>query len=86
MATQNKVTNTTAYQSSLSIDAQLKTLKEAKGGTWYDGWKPYCLVDTCMDSRLTRMCPMPYGFRCSFCGNMIGFDLIRLVESSLNKK
>ena len=26
----------------LSDEEKLKRLKEAKGGTWYDGWKPYC--------------------------------------------
>lgn len=67
-----------------------KLLKEAKMGTWYDGWKPYCL--NC--STAGRMTLMPYGFKCEGngdwfgrrgCGNMIGFDLERLIESPLNK-
>lgn len=70
-----------SYYKSLSIDKQLKMLKEAKGGTWYDGWKPYCL--RCRG--LIRMDSKEYGFRCSRCTNQIGFDLIRLLESPLNK-
>ena len=74
----------------LTEEQKLEMLKEAKGGTWYDGWQPYCLC--CSTSgRMTRM---PYGFKCEGsgdwfgrkgCGNMIGFDLTRLVESPLNK-
>lgn len=28
----------------LSEDEKLHRLKIAKGGTWYDGWKPYCMM------------------------------------------
>lgn len=64
----------------LSDEEKLRRLKEAKGGTWYDGWKPYC----CMCSTSIRMDSQPYGFRCRMCGNMIGFNLTRLQESPLN--
>jgi hypothetical protein len=72
----------------LSEKEKLSQLKKAKGGTWYDGWVPYCIV--MIDGKYTdcsspRMKPMPYGFKCPDCGNMIGYDLIRLIESPLNK-
>jgi len=66
----------------LSSEEKLLRLKEAKGGTWYDGWKPYCV----MCSYNCRMDPMPCGFKCPSCGNMIGFNLTRLQESPLNNK
>ena len=68
----------------LSQEERLKLLKDAKGSPWYDGWKPYCCVPNCT-SRLNRMVETEYGFRCSYCGNMIGWDLGRLQESPLNK-
>lgn len=70
------------YYKSLSHEKQLEILKEAKGGTWYDGWKPYCMK--C--STMSRMQQKEYGFRCICCENMIGFDLVRVLESPLNKK
>lgn len=66
----------------LSDEEKLKRLKEAKGGTWYDGWQPYC----CMCHYNGRMTPMSYGFCCPCCGNMIGFNLTRLKESPLNRR
>ena len=66
----------------LSDEEKLKRLKEANGGTWYDGWKPYC----CTCSYNGRMISTDYGFKCPSCGNMIGFNLTRLKESPLNKK
>lgn len=72
-------TNTVEYNKSLPKEKQLEILKEAKPGTWYDGWKPYCLK--C--STYNRMIEMPYGFRCVACCNMIGFDLCRLKESTV---
>jgi hypothetical protein len=67
----------------LSEEEKLSIVKAAKGGSWYYGWKPYCMIPTCK-SGLVRMAPTAYGFRCSSCGNMIGFDLKRLAESPLN--
>lgn len=77
---------TQAYNESLSETQRLEILKVAKGGIWYEGWAPYCTqhVTKC-NSRLMRMERTSYGFRCRFCGNMIGWDLERLVESPLNK-
>lgn len=66
---------------SLSEEEKLERLKTAKGGNWYEGWKPYCM----MCSYNGRMNEQPYGFRCPNCGNMIGFNLTRLQESPLNK-
>lgn len=66
----------------LSDEEKLKRLKKAKGGTWYDGWQPYC----CMCHYNGRMTPMSYGFCCPCCGNMIGFNLTRLKESPLNRR
>lgn len=64
----------------LPHEEKMRRLKEAKGGTWYDGWRPYCMI--C--NRNDRMVREPYGFRCPGCGNMIGFNLERLEESPLN--
>lgn len=72
---------TVADMERLSERQKLNMLKEAKPGTWYDGWKPYCLQ--CDTHR--RMEAQPYGFRCPMCKNMIGFDLRRLKESPLNR-
>lgn len=66
----------------LTKEERLQTLKLAKGGTWYDNWKPYCL--TC--STMNRMEQKEFGFKCNTCGNLIGWDLTRLLESPLNKK
>lgn len=63
---------------------KLKTLKEAKPGTWYDGWTPYCTQQFCRTN--PRMINKPYGFKCPDCGNMIGFNLLRLTDSPLNNK
>lgn len=73
--------NTVAYQSSLNDEEKLNLLKESKTGKWYDGWKPYCL--TC--STLDRMAPRQYGFECQSCGDIVGFNLMRLEESPLNE-
>lgn len=73
---------TVAENESLSEAEKLERLKLAKGGSWYDGWKPYCMP--CPG--LHRMSPKPYGFECQRCGNMIGFNLTRLRESPLNKR
>lgn len=66
----------------LSQEEKLRRLKEAKDGTWYDGWKPFCMMCSYND----RMISTDYGFRCPSCGNMIGFNLTRLQESPLNKR
>ncbi len=71
---------TIAENEALSKDEKINQLKEAKGGTWYDNWKPFCL--TC--SAIIRMNEKSYGFQCQNCKNMIGFDLTRLKESPLN--
>ena len=73
---------TVAESSALSDDVKLAMLKEAKGGTWYDDWQPYCGVCSTMQ----RMTKHNYGFECQCCKNMIGWDLTRLVESPLNSK
>ncbi|EKD22601.1 MAG: hypothetical protein ACD_84C00039G0008 [uncultured bacterium] len=73
---------TVAESSALVPDVKLAMLQNAKPGTWYDDWKPYC--GTC--STMQRMVKHEYGFRCAGCGNMIGWDLTRLVESPLNDK
>lgn len=82
------LTNTKAYNESLSEEEKLAVLRKAKerSGTWYDGWKPYCVhtLKKC-DARLNRMQQRDYGFQCTSCGDMIGFDLVRLVESPLKK-
>lgn len=67
----------------LSADEKLRRLKLAKGGTWYDSWKPYCVISHCK-SGLQRMISTEYGFKCKCCGNMVGFNLTRLQESPLN--
>lgn len=64
----------------LSETEKLNRLKKVKGGTWYDGWRPYCLNCSSSD----RMQQTDFGFRCPCCGNLIGFNLTRLQESPLN--
>jgi hypothetical protein len=78
---------TVSENETLSESKKLEMLKLAKGGTWYDDWKPYCCqtITTC-HSRLARMIIMKYGFRCAYCGDMLGWGLNRLKESPLNKK
>lgn len=66
----------------LTKSERLEILKNAKGGTWSDDWKPYCL----MCKSMKRMYQMDYGFRCCECGNMIGWNLVRLQESPTNRK
>lgn len=73
---------TVKYNESLSEDEKIKTLKNAKGGTWCEGWKPYCL--NCSSNQ--RMLEKSYGFICVNCQNMIGWDLTQLEESPLNNK
>lgn len=65
----------------LPDDVKLTMLKKAKIGTWKEGWRPYCL---CCSTNL-RMNETNYGFCCLSCGNMIGWDLQRLLESPLNQ-
>jgi len=62
-------------------ETKLILLKKAKGGTWYDNWKPYCGV--C--STMIRMEQHDYGFQCVCCHNMIGWNLHRLLDSPLNR-
>lgn len=72
----------------LSPEERLSVLKEAKGPDWYDdNWAPYCTqsIASC-NSGSFRMKRTDYGFCCKNCGNQIGFNLIRLVESPLNKQ
>ena len=76
----NRLMETLKQNIDLPEKEKLRRLKEAKGGTWYDGWRPYCM----MCNRSDRMVSEPYGFRCPQCGNMIGFNLKRLKESPLN--
>lgn len=73
---------TTDESAALPEETKLQTLKESKGSPWYDGWTPYCLVPACRG--LGRMERRPYGFECPGCGNLIGFDLVRLDDSPLN--
>ena len=63
-------------------ETKLEMLKEAKGGTWYDDWKPYC--GTC--DTMGRMVQHDFGFQCQNCCNMIGWDCIRLSDSPLNNE
>lgn len=73
---------TVAENEALSDEEKLLRLKEAKGGTWRDDWKPYCMK--CSYSE--RMDKKTYGFRCPQCGNKIGWNLKRLKESPLNRR
>lgn len=80
-------THAKAYFERMTDEQKQDILKVAKGGLWYEGWRPYCTqtVTPC-DSRLTRMSLTSFGFRCNHCGNEVGFDLIRVNESPLNIK
>lgn len=47
MEANNKVAMETLQDNlSLSEEEKLRRVKEAKGGTWYDGWRPYCMRAT----------------------------------------
>ncbi len=61
----------------LPEEEKLRLLEEAKPGTWYDGWQPFCMK--C--STMARMTKQPYGFQCHYCKNMIGWNLFRLTDS-----
>ena len=74
------MSRTRAESAALPREQQIATLKEAKGGTWYDDWAPYCMVCTSM----ARMGERDYGFECRCCRNQIGWDLCRLTDSPLN--
>jgi hypothetical protein len=74
---------TVAQSIALPDEEKARMVREAKGGTWYDGWRPYCVAVRCT-SGLQRMVTEAYGFRCTVCGNMIGWDCVRLIESPLN--
>ena len=69
------------FQQSEMSDEDLATLKKAKGGSWYDGWRPYCLV--CQD--MPRMSRKPFGFECPDCSNMINWDLTRHPDSPVKE-
>lgn len=73
---------TRAENEALTAKQRLPLTQKAKGGSWYDGWVPYCGV--C--STMIRMEAKSYGFKCVACQNEIGFDLTRLQESPLNSK
>lgn len=76
---------TIADNIAIPIEKRLDLIKKAKGGSWYDGWTPYCTqVNKPCPSRLRRMEPTDYGYCCKYCGDMIGFDLKRVQESPLN--
>ena len=64
----------------LGPQERLEILMDAKGGTWYNGWKPFCLNCSCSQ----RMEQTSFGFKCPKCKNLIGWDLTRLQESPLN--
>lgn len=75
-------TSLTSEQSAqLPIETRSAMLKMAKGGTWYEGWRPYCTQCNTM----ARMTEHPYGFSCVFCKNKIGWNLVRLIDSPLSE-
>jgi predicted RNA-binding Zn-ribbon protein involved in translation (DUF1610 family) len=59
-------------------------LKKAKAGSYYNGWRPYCLK--CDFGG--RMEERNYGFQCPKCGNTIGWNLhyIRIPEFKRTSK
>lgn len=71
----------------LTEQQKIEMLTEARGGIYEKKWWPYCLqkVRPC-NAGLKRMERMSFGFWCTKCGNIIGFDLERLQESPLNSK
>ena len=54
----NRLMETLKQNIDLPEKEKLRRLKEAKGGTWYDGWRPCCM----MCNRSDRMVSEPYGF------------------------
>lgn len=71
---------TLAQNRDLPLEEKQARLRAAKGGNWYEGWRPYCL--NC--STIHRMEAKSFGFQCNNCKNLIGFNLTRLRESPLN--
>lgn len=69
----------------LAPEVALQMLKQAKGPEWTLNWRPHCKqTQIPCTSGLHRMDKTDYGFRCRFCGNVIGFHLERLSDSPLN--
>lgn len=54
----NRLMETLKQNIDLPEKEKLRRLKGAKGGTWYNGWRPYCM----MCNRSDRMVSEPYGF------------------------
>ena len=52
---------TVETSSALPEEEKLRMLKEAKPGTWYDGWVPYCGAPPANKCSMPRMTKMPYG-------------------------
>lgn len=82
------VNNNIKYMSSLSREEANEMVKNAKLAmhcTWskeFDDYKysPYCGI--CSSNE--RMERKEYGFKCSNCSNMLGWNMERLVESPFN--
>lgn len=77
---ENNIGNTRAYNIGLLESERLSILKKAKGGSWYDGWRPYHIIwksEKESGCSSPRMLPTEYGFICPDCGkgSEIGFNL-----------
>jgi hypothetical protein len=62
-------------------EEQKEIVKLAKGGSWYDEWKPYCLICTTNE----RMIEMSDGFMCTHCRARTNWDLTRHPQSTSPK-
>jgi len=77
--------NTFEYNRQLSDSDKQAILKEAKGGSWYDGWAPFHVLPQPMSQSgcsSPRMIPQDYGFICPDCGlgSEIGFNLEAITD------
>ncbi|MDP1800840.1 MAG: hypothetical protein Q8L81_05780 [Bacteroidota bacterium] len=72
---------TIEFYKNLSVTERQKMLKIASGKKLDEDWLPLCLNCT----HNVRMEIEDFGFICPHCKNLIGWDLLRIKESPLNK-
>lgn len=76
------ITNSTEYMRTLDLETKLAMVQKTFGYDKTLDYRPYCMC--CRNS--SKMRAEDYGYRCLVCGNIIGFNAIRLIESPLNSK
>jgi|GEM_PF-5463114 len=79
--------NTVAYNTALSDQQKIEDIQNSCGKDKDLTYTPFCFARIIKRwaCKSPRMISKPYGFKCPECGNMLGFNSERLVESPLNK-